>query len=54
MRWFRRILKWGLILGLLGAVLGVAAIGVAYWLIAPRLPDVTELRDVRLQVPLRV
>jgi penicillin-binding protein 1A len=54
MRWFRRILKWGLILGLLGAVLGVAAIGVAYWLIAPRLPDVTELRDVRLQVPMRV
>jgi penicillin-binding protein 1A len=54
MRWFRRILKWGLILGLLCAVLGVAAIGVAYWLIAPRLPDVTELRDVRLQVPMRV
>jgi penicillin-binding protein 1A len=54
MRWIRRILKWALVLGLLGAMFGVAAVGVAYWLIAPRLPDVSELREVRLQVPLRV
>ncbi|MCE3001292.1 MAG: penicillin-binding protein 1A [Xanthomonadaceae bacterium] len=54
MRWFRRILKWGLLLGVLAALMGAAAIGVAYWLIAPRLPDVSELREVRLQVPLRV
>jgi penicillin-binding protein 1A len=54
MRWFRRILKWALVLGLLGALAGAAAVGVAYWLIAPRLPDVSELREVRLQVPLRV
>lgn len=54
MRWIRRLLVWGLVLGLVGVLLGAGAIGVAYWLISPRLPDVAELRDVRLQVPLRV
>jgi penicillin-binding protein 1A len=49
-----RLLKWGLVLGLAGAVLGVAAVGVAYWLVEPRLPTASEIRDVRLQVPLRV
>jgi penicillin-binding protein 1A len=29
-------------------------IAVAYWLIAPRLPNVAEIRDMRLQVPLKV
>ena len=28
------------------------ALGILYWLIAPRLPDVQELRHVDLQVPL--
>ena len=37
-----------------GIVLGGIAIGIAYWLIEPRLPSVDVLRDVRLQVPLRV
>ena len=53
-RLLRRLLKWGLILGLTGLILGVAAIGVAYWMIEPRLPKAAEIRDVRLQVPLRV
>ena len=35
-------------------LLAAIGIGVAYWLIAPRLPSVESLRDVRLQVPLRV
>jgi penicillin-binding protein 1A len=43
-----------LILGVSGVVLGCLAIGIAYWLIEPRLPSVDSLRDVRLQVPLRV
>jgi penicillin-binding protein 1A len=36
------------------AVLGILALGVLYWLIAPRLPDVQELRNVQLQVPLSI
>lgn len=37
-------------LGLLGAIAGAAA----YFYVAPSLPDVETLREVRLQVPLRV
>ncbi len=36
------------------AVLAAAAAGGAYWYLAPKLPSVQTLRDVRLQVPLRV
>lgn len=54
MRIFKRLLRWALILAFTGLVLGVAAIGVAYWLIAPRLPNVEQLKDYRMQVPLRV
>ena len=54
MRIFLRLLRYALILAATGIVLGVIAIGIAYWLIAPRLPSVDVLRDVRLQVPLRV
>lgn len=54
MRLFRRLLKWGLALGVLGALAAAAAVGVAYWLVAPTLPNVAEIRDMRLQVPLRV
>ena len=36
------------------ALLGVIALGILYWLIAPRLPDVQELRNVQLQVPLSI
>ncbi len=54
MIWLRRLLRWFLILGVLGVVLAAAAIGIAYWLVAPRLPNVAEIRDIKLQVPLRV
>jgi penicillin-binding protein 1A len=54
MRIFLRLLRYALILAVTGLLLAVIAIGVAYWLIAPRLPSVDSLRDVRLQVPLRV
>ena len=43
-----------MILALAGIVLGLSAVGIAYWLISPRLPDVAEIRDIRLQVPLKV
>lgn len=49
-----RLLRYGIYLALTGALFGALAIGVTYWLISPRLPSVETLRDVRLQVPLRV
>ena len=39
----RRLLKWTLILGLVGTVLGIAAIAIAYWLVEPRLPTPAEI-----------
>ena len=54
MAFIRRSLRWLLLLGLAGALLGALALGVLYWLIAPKLPDVQALRTVELQVPLRV
>jgi penicillin-binding protein 1A len=51
---FLRFLRWALYLGLAGVLLGGIALGTAYWLIAPRLPSVEALKDVRMQVPLRV
>ena len=49
-----RLLRWLIFLGLSGLLLGALGVGIAYWLVAPRLPSVETLRDVRLQVPLRV
>ena len=50
----RRLIRYALILALLGVVMGVTTIAVLYWLIEPDLPSVQALRDVRLQVPLGV
>ncbi|HET8553620.1 MAG TPA: penicillin-binding protein 1A [Rhodanobacteraceae bacterium] len=54
MRIFKRLLRYAVILVLVGGLLGAAATGVVYWLISPRLPSVASLKDVHLQVPLRV
>ncbi|KAA2285314.1 penicillin-binding protein 1A [Arenimonas fontis] len=51
---FLRLLKRALIVLASLGVLGLLAIGVLYWLISPRLPDVQELRNVELQVPLSI
>ncbi len=51
---FKRLLRYALVLALAGIVLAVAAFGVAYWLISPRLPPVQSLKNVQMQVPLRV
>ncbi|MEO9079254.1 MAG: penicillin-binding protein 1A [Rhodanobacter sp.] len=51
---FKRLLRWALILAFSGLLLAIVAIGVAYWLIAPRLPSVAVLKDYHMQVPLRV
>ncbi|KAA9131271.1 penicillin-binding protein 1A [Marinihelvus fidelis] len=50
----KKLLKWIFRLGVLGIVVGAIALGAVYYTIAPTLPDVEALRDVRLQVPLRV
>ena len=54
MRIFFRLARYALYLALAGVVVGALGIAVAYWLIAPRLPSVETLKDVRLQVPLKV
>ena len=54
MRILLRLLRYALYLALAGTLVGVLALGTAYWLIAPRLPSVETLKDVRLQVPLRI
>jgi len=53
MRLFRRLLRYFLLLIAVAIAGGCLTLAVAYWLIAPRLPAVESLRDVRLQVPLR-
>jgi penicillin-binding protein 1A len=47
---FRVILR----LGLISVLLGIITIAVTYFVVAPDLPDVQSLRDIQLQVPLRV
>jgi penicillin-binding protein 1A len=54
MRILKRLLRWALILAFSGLLLAIVAVGVAYWLIAPRLPSVAVLKDYHMQVPLRV
>ncbi len=51
---FKRLLRWGLILAFSGLLLAALGLGIAYWLIAPRLPSVAVLKDFHMQVPLRV
>lgn len=52
--WKRRLLRWTFFLGLGACLLGVLGVAIAYWLLAPSLPDTSQIRDIRLQVPLRV
>jgi penicillin-binding protein 1A len=54
MKKITRWIRYGLYAAAGCVVLGVLCAGVAYWLIAPRLPSVETLKDVRMQVPLRV
>ncbi|MFC4765326.1 penicillin-binding protein 1A [Dyella koreensis] len=54
MQILKRLLRWVLILAFTGLLLAVAAVGVAYWLVSPRMPSVAALKDYHMQVPLRV
>jgi penicillin-binding protein 1A len=50
----KKLLKWFLRLGALGLVVGLIGLGALWWAYGRDLPDVETLRDVQLQVPLRV
>jgi len=54
MRIFKRLALIALIGLACMVVLGLIAGGVTYWLIEPRVPSVASLKDVQMQVPLRV
>lgn len=53
-RIFFRLARYALYAGLSGVLLACLGLGIAYWLISPRLPSAEILRDVHLQVPLKV
>lgn len=51
---FKWLAKWLLIGGVSGAIAVAAGFGYLYYKIAPTLPDVESLREVQLQMPLRI
>ena len=50
----KKFFRWLVIFFLVSSLLALSAIGITYLVLAPDLPDVQTLRDVKLQVPLRV
>ncbi|WCE03016.1 penicillin-binding protein 1A [Pseudoxanthomonas sp. JBR18] len=51
---FRRLLRWALVLCLVGAVVGATVLGFFYYSIAAKLPSIQSLRDVQWQEPMYV
>ena len=51
LRW---LLKWSLVSAAAVALLGAVGLGYLYARVAPTLPDVESLREVQLQMPLRI
>ena len=51
---FKKSFKIFAILALLGGISAALFIGGAYLYLSPRLPSIDTLKDVQLQVPLRV
>jgi len=49
-----RLLRITVVLVLVCGLLGLVATGALYWYLVPQLPPASALRDVKLQVPLRV
>ncbi len=52
--WLRSTFKWLAILGVVGCLLVAIGVGYLWMKISPELPDVQQLREVQLQIPLRV
>lgn len=51
---FRRFVRYCSLSVLAVGAIGLLGVGIAYWLLAPSLPDASQIREIRLQVPLRV
>ncbi len=54
MKWPWKLLKLALSLGIVGTFVAALALGAIYYYLEPGLPEIDNLRDVRLQVPLKV
>jgi penicillin-binding protein 1A len=52
--WIRKTVKWLSIFGLSLMLIAAAGVGFLYYTIAPDLPEVQQLREVQLQMPLRI
>lgn len=50
----RRVLRFGLLAGLLALCAGLLLVGLLYWRVSSKLPDVSDLKNVALQEPLTV
>lgn len=50
----KKLFRWFLVFFLVSSLLAISAISITYLILKPDLPDVETLRDVQLQVPLRV
>jgi len=50
----KKLIRWFIVFILVSSIGGIATIGITYLVLEPDLPDVETLRDVQLQVPLRV
>ena len=50
----KKAFRWLSILFVASALLAISALGITYLVLEPELPDVDSLREVQLQVPLRV
>ena len=51
---FRRLLRWTLITFLILALAGAVGLGVLYYTVSSKVPDVQALRNVELQEPLYI
>lgn len=49
-----RLIKWACVLGLIACLALVLVVGGLYYKISPELPSTEALRDVQLQIPLRI
>lgn len=52
--WLGKVFKWLAISGICAGILAGAGIAYLYYTIAPTLPDVQQLREAQLQMPLRI
>jgi penicillin-binding protein 1A len=52
--WFARIFRWLVFTGVVAGLLVAIGVGYLYFTISPTLPNVQQLREVQLQMPLRI